>query len=234
MLQALNEEGIDILWSLIDKTYETDKIPIDMLVFVALSKVSGTLDCTKHRAISLMFHTLKLVLKIVLRRLRRQLLPEIGDNQFGFMKDRGTTNAIFFIRMLSERAIQFQQDLYLAFIDYQKTFDKVRHAPLFKILKKRNVDDIDLRIIKHVYYQQQAAVRLQDGLTDWFEIKRGVRQDCVISPNLFNLYGEIILRQLEEVEEGFTVNGVKINNIRYANDTALIATSVFKRSSKTA
>jgi len=75
-----------------------------------------------------------------------------------------------------------------------------------------------------VYYQQQAAVQLQNGLTDWFEIKRGVRQSCVMSLDLFNLYGEIILRQLEEVEEGISVNGVKINNIRYADDAVLIAT----------
>jgi len=87
---SINEEGLDTLWALIDKIYKIGKIPIDMLksVFIALPKVSRTLDCTKHRTISLMSHILKLVLKVVLRRLRRQLLPEIGDNQFGFVKDR--------------------------------------------------------------------------------------------------------------------------------------------------
>lgn len=103
-------------------------------VFEAVPKIIGTLDCSTHRTISLMSHTLKLLLKIVLQRTRWKILPEILQNQLGFMKDHGTRNAIFVLSMLGERAIEHQQDLYLCFIDYQKTFDKVCHIELFKML----------------------------------------------------------------------------------------------------
>lgn len=227
MIKALEDEGIEAIWRLINKIYETGIFPKDMLksVFVLLPKIPGTLDCSSHRTISLMSHILKVLLKIVLERIRRKIIPEIPDTQFGFMKDRGTRNAIFTLRMLSERAVQHQQDLFFCFIDYQKAFDKVRHCELLKILTGIQIDDKDMGIIRSVYRDQLAAVRLFHGLTDWFPIKRGVRQGCVMSPDLFNLYSEVILRKLEEREEGILVNGVNINNLRYADDTVLIASS---------
>ena len=227
MLRALDEDGIDIIWKLVSKIYESGNLPKELLrsVFIALPKIPGTLDCASHRTISLMSHTLKLLLKIVLQRIRRKILPEIPEMQFGFMRDRGTRNAIFVLRMIGERAIEHQQDLFLCFIDYQKAFDRVRHKELFKILANIQIDDKDMRIIRTIYCEQLAAVRLPDGLTNWFSIKRGVRQGCVMSPDLFNLYSEVILRELEGMPEGITINGVKINNLRYADDTVLLANS---------
>ena len=227
MLKALGEDGIEVLWNVTNAVYETGKFPKEMLksIFVTLPKIPGTLDCSSHRTISLMSHILKIILKVVLQRIRRQLLPEIPQHQFGFMPDRGTRNAIFVLRMLAERTIQHQQDLYLVFIDYQKAFDKVRHAELFKMLSAIKVDDKDMRIIRSVYRDQLAAVRLQEGTTNWFPIKRGVRQGCVMSPDLFNLYSETILRQLENRPEGLSINGIMINNLRYADDTVLLASS---------
>ena len=113
-----------------------------------------------------MSHTLKLILKIVLQRIRQKILPEIPQNQFGFMKDCGTSNTIFVLHLLGERAIERQQDLYLCFIDFQKAFDKVRHTELFKILAKIQLDDKDMQIIRSVYCDQLAAVRLPDGITN--------------------------------------------------------------------
>ena len=91
MLLALEAVGIDLLFDLITKLYETGTFPADMIksVFVPLPKISGTLDCTSHRTISLMSHSLKVLLKIILQRIRRKLLPEISEAQYGFMKDRG-------------------------------------------------------------------------------------------------------------------------------------------------
>ena len=93
------------------------------------------------------------------------------------------------------------------------------------MLAKTQIDDRDMRIIRSVYCDQLAAVRLPDGMTNWFPIKRGVRQGCVMSPDLFNLYSEMILRELVSIEEGILINGVRINNLRYADDTVLIAMS---------
>ena len=172
-----------------------------------------------------MSHTLKLLLKIVLERCRSKFRPEIAQCQYGFMPDKGTRNAIFTLRMLSERSIQHQQNIYICFIDYRKAFDRVRHKRLFKMLKDVGLDEKDQRIIYNLYHLQNGAIKLPNGLTEWTEINRGVRQGCVMSPDFFNLYSEHILRRLEESNDGVTTNGVCINNIRYADDTALIADS---------
>lgn len=93
-----------------------------------------------------------------------------------------------------------------------------------KMLEDLNVDGKDLRLIKNLYWKQEAAVRVCNGETRMQEIKRGVRQGCVMSPDFFNLYAEIIMRKLIDLE-GIKVGGVNVNNIRYADDTTLIADS---------
>jgi len=227
MLRALEENGVDLIWKLATAIYETGVIPEDMLksIFIALPKKPSTMHCAEHRTISLMSHSLKILLRIVLQRIRRQIHPEIPITQYGFMPDRGTSNAIFNLRMISERSIQHQQDVFLCFIDYQKAFDRVKHAELLKMLRNINIDLKDLRVIRNLYQQQKAAVRLSGETTDWFKIERGVRQGCVMSPDLFNLYSETILRTLQDVDEGVIINGHKINNMRYADDTVLLASS---------
>jgi len=101
----------------------------------------------------------------------------------------------------------------------------MRHSQLLTILKRIGIDGKDFRIIRNLYYEQKAAIKLTEGLTEWTDIKRGVRQGCVMSPVLSNLYSEFILKELEEVDEGIQVNGRRINNIRYADDTVLLAYS---------
>ena len=101
-------------------------------------------------------------------------------------------------------------------------FDKARHEKLFAILDKLDIDGKTLRWIRNLYWEQTAAVRAENQLSDWIEIERGVRQGCVLSPDMFSLYGEIILREVEELH-GVVINGRNVNNIRYADDTVLIA-----------
>ena len=133
-----------------------------------------------------------------------------------------------YLKMLAERCIEMQKDLYLCFIDYSKAFDKVRHEKLFNILEHLDIDGKDLRVIRNLYWDQSAAVRIGGELSEYNlikrGIKRGVRQGCVMSPDLFNIYSEMILRNLENYP-GVKINGVNIYNIRYADDTVLIADS---------
>jgi len=198
MLIALQEDGVEVLWSLFKNIYETGQIPTEMLksAFIAIPKKSNTLDWENHRNISLMAHTLKLFLKIIPRRIRRKILPQIPTYQYVFMPDKGIRNTIFVLRVLCERSIEHQQEVFLCFIDYQKAFDKVRHSQLLTILKRIGIDGKDFRIICNLYYEQKAAIKLTDGLTEWTDIKRGVRQGCVMSPDLCNLYNELILKEL--------------------------------------
>ena len=189
MLIALQEDGVDVLWSLFENIYETGQIPSEMLksVFIAIPKKSDTLDCENHRTISLIAHTLKLFLKIILRRIRRKILPQIPTYQYGFMPDRVTRNAIFVLRMLCERSIEHQQDVFLCFIDYQKAFDKVHHSQLLTVLKRIGIDGKDFRIIRNLYYEQKAAINSRkaslSGLTS-----NEVHDKAVLSVLTFSIY----------------------------------------------
>ncbi|GFO37134.1 retrovirus-related pol polyprotein from type-1 retrotransposable element r2 [Plakobranchus ocellatus] len=152
--------------------------------------------------------------------MRKSLRLEISPKQFDFMPDKGTRNAIFTLSMLMERCTEIRKDLHLCFIDYSKAFDKVRHVELFCMLEKLDIDGKDLTVIRNLYWDQAASVRTEGELSDFKPIKRGVRQGYVMSPDLFNLCSDIILRNLIS---GLKINGENLNNLRYADDTVLIA-----------
>ena len=229
MILALGDFGIDQLTTLFNRIYSTGNFVKCMCesVFIALPKVEGTLECAKHRTISIISQVTKIMLRVILKRIRSKIRPEISEEQYGFVAGKGTRNAIFCLRTLSERCIEMQKSLHICFIDYEKAFDKVKHGELLRILENLHLDGRDLRLIENLYWNQTAAVRVGEELTEWQEIRRGVRQGCVLSPDLFNIYSEMIMRKLEDLE-GISVGGRNITNIRYADDTALIADSEAK------
>ena len=110
---------------------------------------------------------------------------------------------------------------------YAKAFDCVDHNKLWKILKEMGIPDHLTCLLRNVYAGQEATVRTGHGKKDWFQIGKGVHQGCILSPCLFNLYAEYIMRNagLEEVQAGIKIAGRSINNLRYADDTTLKAES---------
>merc|ERR1711867_84270 len=114
-----------------------------------------------------MRHLTKILLRVLMNRIRNKILPEVSETQFGFMKDKGTRNAIFALKTLMERSIEVQKDLYLCFIDYSKAFDKVRHSDLFNILTSLDIDGKDLRIIRNLYWEQEAAIRVDNDCSPY-------------------------------------------------------------------
>ena len=169
-------------------------------------------------------HTLKIFLKIIQNRFTRSIDREVGRTQFGFCPGSGTREGIFAFNIIAQKHIEVNQDLYTCFIDYSKAFDRVHHSQLIECLERIGIDGKDIRIIANLYWQQKAAIRIEDELSPYIAIQRGVRQGCVLSPYLFNIYTEFIFREVEELE-GIKINGKNINNIRYADDTALLANS---------
>ena len=152
---------------------------------------------------------------------------ELPDVQAGFRKGRGTRDQIAHIHWIIEKAGEFQKNIYFCFIDYAKAFDCVDHNKLWKILKKMGIPDHLTRLLRNLYADQEATVRTGHGTTDWFQIGIGVRQGCILSPCLLNLYAEYIMRNagLEEAKAGIKVARRNINNLRYADDTTLTAES---------
>ena len=120
---------------------------------------------------------------------------------------------------------EFQKNIYFCFIDYTKAFDCVDHNKLWKILKEMGIPDHLTCLLRNLYTGQEATVRTGHGTTDWFQI--GVRQGCILSPCLFNFYAEYIMRNagLEEAQAGILIARRNINNLRYADDTTLMAES---------
>ena len=112
-------------------------------------------------------------------------------------------------------------------IDCAKAFDCVDHNKLWKILNKMGIPDHLICLLRNLYAGQEATVRIGHGTTDWFQIGKGVRQGCILSPCLFNLYAEYIMRNggLEEAQAGIKIAGRNINNLRYADGTTLMAES---------
>ena len=120
-----------------------------------------------------------------------------------------------------------RKNIYLCFIDYAKAFDCVDHNKLWKILREMGIPDHLTCLLRNLYADQEATVRTGHGTTDWFQIGKGVHQGCILSPRIFNLYAEYIIRNagLEETQAGIKIARRNINNPRYADDTTLMAES---------
>ena len=152
---------------------------------------------------------------------------EIPDVQVGFRKGRGTRDQIANICWIIEKTRVFQKNIYFCFIDYAKAFDCVDHNILWKILKKMGIPDHLTYLLRNLYAGQEGTVRTGHVKTDWFQIRKGVRQGCILSPCLFNLYAEYIMRNagLDEAQGAIKIAGRNINNLSYADDTTLKAES---------
>ena len=167
------------------------------------------------------------MLKILQARLQQYVNHELPDVQAGLRKGRGTRHQIANIRWIMEKAREFQENIYFCFIDYAKAFDCVDHNKLWKILKEMGIPDHLTCFLRNLYAGQEAAVRTGHGTTDWFQIGKGICQGCILSPCLFNLYAEYIMRntELEDAQAGIKIAWRNINNLRYADDTTLMAES---------
>ena len=127
----------------------------------------------------------------------------------------------------SRKKQEFQKNIYFCFIDYAKAFDCVHHKKLWKILQETGIPDCLTCLLRNLYAGQEATVRTGHGTVDWFQVGKGVFQGCILSPCLFNFYAEYIMRNagLEEAQAGIKIAGRNINNLRYADDTTLMAES---------
>ena len=168
-----------------------------------------------------------MIIKILQAMLQQYDNCELPDVQASFRKGRGTRDQIANIHWIIKKAREFQKHIYFCFIDYAKAFDSVDHNKLWKILKEMGIPNHLTCLLRNLYAGQEATVRTEHGTTDWFQIGKGVRQDCILSLCLFNLYAEYIMRSagLQEEQAGVKIAGRNIDNLRYADNTTLMAES---------
>ena len=177
-------------------------------------------------------HTSKVMLKILQARLQQYMNRELPDVQAGFSKGRGTRNQIANMPSIIEKARECHKNIHFCFINYAKAFDCVDHNKLWKILKEIGIPDHQTCLLRNLYTGQEAAVRTGHRTTDWFQITKGVRQGCILSSCLFNLYAEYIMRNagLHEAQARIKIARGSINDLRYADDTTLMAESEERKS----
>src|SRR5574340_1139466 len=167
------------------------------------------------------------MLNILQARLQQYVNHELPDVQAGFRKGRGTRDQIANILWVIEKAREFQKNICFCFIDYAKAFECMDHNKPWKILKEMGIPDHLTCHLRNLYAGQEATVRTGHGTTDWFQIGKRVRQGCILSPCLLNLYAEYIMRNagLEEAQAGINMAGRNINHRRYTDDIILMAES---------
>ena len=175
--------------------------------------------------------SLKVMLKILQARLQQYLNHELPDVQAGFGKGREEPEIKLPTSVGSswiiEKAREFQKNIYFCFVDYAKVFECVNHNKLWKILKEIEIPDHLTCLLRNLYAGQEATVRTGHGTSNWFKTGKGIRQGYILSPCLFNLYAEYIMRNagLNKAQAGIKIAGRNINNLRYADDTTLMAES---------
>ena len=171
------------------------------------------------------------MLKILQARLQQYMNCELPDVQVGFRKGRGTRYQIANVCWIIKKAREFQKNIYFCFIDYARAFDCVDYNKLWKILQELGIPDHLTCLLRNLYAVRK-QVRTGHGTTDWFQIGKGVCQGCchpayLLSPCLFNFYAGYIMRNagLEEAQAKIKIARRNINNLRYADDTTLMADS---------
>ena len=159
---------------------------------------------------------------------------EVLGVQTRFRKGGGTRDQIPNIHWIIEKAREFQKNIYFCFIGYAKAFDCVDQKKLWKILQEMGIPDHLTCLLRNLYGGQEATGRTEYGTTDWFQIGKGVRQGCILSSCLFNLYSEYIMQnaRLDEGQAGIKTAGRTINNLRYADDTTVMTESYDRKLGK--
>ena len=183
LFQILKDDALKVLHSVWQQIWKTQQWPQDWKrsVFITVPKKGNAKECSNYRTIVPISHG-RIMLKTLQAKLQLYVNQDYPAVQAGFGKGRGTKDQIDSIRWLIEKAGEFQKNIYYCFIDYIKAFDCVDHNKLRKILKEMGIPDHLTWLLINLYAGQEATVRTGHGTMDWFQIGKGVRQGCILSP----------------------------------------------------
>ena len=156
---------------------------LEKYVFIPIPKKGNTKEYSNYRTVALISHASKVMLKILQARLQHYVNCELLDIEAGFSKGRVTGDQIANIRWIIEKAREFQKNIYFCFIDHAKAFGCVDHNKLWKILQEMGIPDHLTCLLRNLHAGREATVRTGHGTTDWFQIGKGVRQGCILSPS---------------------------------------------------
>ena len=195
-------------------------------LIITLPKKGNLRKCNNYRTISLISHPSKVLLTVIKNRLKQRAESILAEEQAGFRTGRSTIEQITNVRILGEKYRNHQKELHHNFIDFKKAFDRVWRKALWEIMKKHNMGTELVKVIETLYENSSNAVLMDGSDLQWFKTTVGVRQGCILSPCLFNIFLEQIMTDaLESFEGSVGVGGRKFNNLRFADDIDLLAGS---------
>ena len=224
LIKATGPCGVEVLHRLCISIWKSCHWPEDWKIqeFVVLFKSGDRKQCSNYRTIALISHTSKIMLLIIVDRLKRKLEKEQPEEQAAYRKGRGTRDMLVCLQVLLEKVIAVDQQAFIMFIDYSKAFDSVCHSQLIETFLEMGFPKHLVALIQSLYVNQRATIRWNGEHTPEFEIGKGARQGCILSPHLFVTYTEKGMRDAAASSFGISVGGRLISNLRYADDTALI------------
>ena len=218
MVKAAGDAGIDMITNLVNCIIAEGVIPSDWELSTILNCYKGKGDALErgnYRGLKLTDHILKIVERVIENLVRQQV--DINEMQFGFMPGRGTTDAIFILRQLQEKYLAKRKNLYFAFVDLEKAFDRVPRDVVWWAMRKLGVDEWLVKVVQSMYQNTRSRVRVNGSFSDDFFVKVGLHQGSVLSPLLFIIVLEALSR---DIRTGCP------EELLYADDLALVSDSV--------
>ena len=192
---------------------------------VTIPKKGDLTECKNYRTIALMSHMGKVLMVVLLNRLKAQTEEYLADEQAGFRKDRSTVQQILMLRLIAEKAKRKNKLVYNCFVDFQKAFDSIKQDVTWATLRSYGVGNRLTQILKNIGDRSKSAVKFGREIGEWFATTIGTRQGDPISPNTFITYLERVMDNIQDNGTGISIQGERINNLRFADDIDLIEES---------
>ena len=210
-------------------------VPVDwaLAIIVPLFKGKGSIqECSNYRGISLLSVVGKLYARVLINRIRDKTEGAILEIQSGFRRGRGCADQTFIVRQICEKYLGKGKEVFFAFLDLEKAYDKIDRAAMWNVLRQYGIGGRLLKAVQSLYKDSKACVRVCEEMSEWFQVKVGLRQGCVMSPWLFNLYIDGVVREVNGRVGGHGLrlldgneNDWEINQLLFADDTVVVADS---------
>ncbi|CAF3333272.1 unnamed protein product [Rotaria sp. Silwood2] len=226
MLKTLNDDGIRWLTRICGIVWRTGKAPTDWQtgIVIPIFKKGDQRECSNYRGITLLSLPGKVFARVLERRCRQIVEPQLQENQCGFRAGRSTIDQIFTLQQIIEKSWEFAKPVYSLFIDLGKAYDRIPRDLLWNVLKEYGIQDHLLSAIQSLYKNCQSCVRINGSKSDYFQVQVGLRQGCVLSPLLFIVFMDKISRTSTN-PTCMEIGNTKVDSLLFADDIARLATS---------
>ena len=223
-IQASGEQLVRQIHLLYNKAWNESTIPeeCNKSILVPIPKKGDVSRCANYRTVSLINHTGKILLIVLLNRLKQQLKPHLPEEQAGFRKDRNAVHQILTLRLIAEKAKRHEKKIYNCFIDFQKAFDTIKHKVIWAVLRSYGIEEKMVTLLQKIYEKAQSVVRVGRYQGEWFRTNVGTRQGDPLSPLMFIMYLERVMDHVKESNCGMRLSGTLVNNLRFVDDIDLI------------